>query len=129
MTPVVTKLVFLTSSTLGALSLGGTAYFAEHPRVSASTPVVEREVTPVASPLPPAPVVVPEPALVLEPITITGSRSPIVRAAHARRTRPAKAEALNPCTGWRDMGPTNIDKGEGSVRRVRTLCLGADSNP
>lgn len=131
MTPVVAKVVFLTTSALGTASLGSTAYFVEHPRVSAQTPVVEREITPVARPLPPAPVAITEPPMVLEPVTVTGTRAPVIRtkAAPTRRAAPAKAKELNPCTGWRDMGPTNIDNGEGSVRRVRTLCLGAGSNP
>jgi hypothetical protein len=63
---------------------------------------------------------------VLEPVTITGSRAPVIRTKSAparHRTEPAKPTELNPCTGWREMGPKNIDKGnETGARKVRTLC-------
>jgi hypothetical protein len=125
MTPVVAKVVFLTSSALGVATLGGTAYLVKHPEAFAPTPtrVITAEVAPVARPDPPAPTAIPEP-IVLEPITVTGTRAPVIRAkaAPARRTEPAKPKDLNPCTNWREMGPANIDKGDGAQRRVRTLC-------
>lgn len=125
MTPLATKLVFFTSSTLGALSLGTTAYLVKNPTAFAPTPtpVIRAEAAPLARPDPPPPVAIPEP-IVLEPVTITGSRVPLIRtkAVPARRVEPPKPADLNPCSGWRDMGPTNIDKGDGTVRRVRTLC-------
>ncbi len=123
MTPVVAKVVFLTSSAVGALTLGGTAYLVKHPDAFAPTPtrVIQPE-TPVARPLPPPPAAIPEP-IVLEPVTITGSRAPVIRAKAApARTEPTKPTKLNPCTNWREMGPTNIDNGDGTQRKVRTLC-------
>ena len=124
MTPVVTKVVFLTSSTLGVATLGGTAYLVKHPTAFAPEPARPLPTMTIAArPEPPAPVVLPE-TIVLEPVTITGNRAPVIRAKAApKRTAPAKPTQLNPCTPWRDMGPTNIDKGDGSgVHKVRTLC-------
>ena len=126
MTPVVTKVVFFTSSALGALTLGSTAYLVKHPTAFAPEPARPLAVTAItARPAPPTPVVLPE-TIVLEPVTITGSRAPVIRtkASPARhRTEPAKPTELNPCTGWREMGPKNIDKGnETGARKVRTLC-------
>ena len=124
MTPMVAKVVFLTSSTVGALTLGSTAYLVKHPTAFAPEPARPLEVSPMpARPEPPAPVVLPE-VMVLEPVTITGSRAPLIRAKAAPKPAvPAKPTELNPCTPWREMGPTNIDKGDGTgVRRVRTLC-------
>jgi hypothetical protein len=125
MTPVFAKVVFLTSSAVGVATLSGTAYLVKHPEAFAPTPttIVAPEVAPLVRPDPPAPTVIPEP-IVLEPITITGTKAPLIRAkaAPAPRTEPAKPTQLNPCTGWREMGPANIDKGDGTQRKVRTLC-------
>jgi len=52
--------------------------------------------------------------LVLPEVTISGSR---------RETRPAVADRLDPCSEYRDVGATFIDRqGATGVRRVRSLC-------
>lgn len=126
MTPLAAKLVFFTSSALGAASLGSTAYLAEHPRVFSPAPVRAVAITPIAPrPLPPEPVVVAEPELtVLPAVIITGSKAPIIpKAAAARVAKPAQSEVLAPCSDWRDMGPTSVNKnGDSGMHRVRTLC-------
>jgi hypothetical protein len=122
MTPLATKLVFLTSSALGALTLGGSAYLVEHPRTFAPPPARALVIAPmVQRPLVPTPVVLPEP-IEIEPLVVTGQKAPIITPARYKPA-PAKAKAFKPCTDWRDMGPTNTKKGnEAGVRRVRTLC-------
>jgi hypothetical protein len=121
MTPLATKLVFLTSSALGTLSLGGTAYLVEHPLALSPEPARPLAVNIVAPrPLPPAPVVIQEP-MELAPMVITGSKTPLIKAARA--TRPAQSKAFVACSDWRDMGPTNVNKGNATgMRKVRTLC-------
>jgi hypothetical protein len=121
MTPLATKAVFLASSALGALSLGSTAYLVEHPRVFSLEPARPLATNFIAPrPLPPAPVVIPE-AVELPPMVITGSKAPLI--APARSLRPQKTKSFTPCSNWRDMGPTNVNKGNAiGVRRVRTLC-------
>lgn len=122
MTPLAAKLVFLTSSALGAATLGGTAYVVEHPRMFAPAPARALVIAPVVQrPLAPTPVVLPEP-VEIEPMVVTGKKTPIVTPARYRPA-PAKTKEFKPCTNWRDMGPTNTTKGnESGVRRVRTLC-------
>jgi len=122
MTPLATKLVFLTSSTLGTLTLGGTAYLVEHPRTFAPAQARPLIITPmVQRPLAPTPTVVPEP-MEIEPMVIIGHKAPIITPA-SYKPAPAKAKEFKPCTDWRDMGPTNTKRGnESGVRRVRTLC-------
>ena len=121
MTPLASKLVFFTSSALGALSLGSTAYLVEHPGAFAPpVPVLENVALPAMRPLPPTPTVVPE-TIQLEPMTITGSKAPLI--APRQRAVPAKPKEFRPCSDWEEMGPTNVDKGKGTgVRRVRKLC-------
>jgi hypothetical protein len=122
MTPLAAKLVFLTSSALGALTLGGTAYVVEHPPMVAPEPARALVIAPmVQRPLVPTPVVVPEP-VEIEPLVITGHKAPII-APVRYKPAPAKVKEFKPCTDWREMGPTNMKKGnESGVRRVRTLC-------
>ena len=115
MTPLAAKLVFLTSSSLGALSLGSTAYLVEHPNNFAAppAPVLESVTLPAMRPLPPDPILVPEPVQ-LEPLTITGSKAPLIAPRpRAVPAKPAKTKGLVPCSEWEDIG----------VRRVRRLCL------
>ena len=115
MTPLAAKLVFLTSSSLGALSLGSTAYLAEHPRNFAipAVPVMDSVTLPEMRPLPPEPTVVPEP-VTLAPMTVVGSKAPLIAPRQrAVPAKPAKTKGLLPCSEWEDIG----------VRRVRRLCL------
>ncbi|HEX6766279.1 MAG TPA: hypothetical protein VF103_12395 [Polyangiaceae bacterium] len=121
MTPLATKIVFLTSSTLGAASLGGTAYVVEHPRAFAPELARPLAVNIVPErPMPPAPVVIPQ-TIELSPMVVTGSKAPLI--PHERAARPAKAKTFVPCSDWRDMGPTNVNKGNATgVRKVRKLC-------
>ena len=125
MTPLATKLVFFTSSALGALTLGSTAYLVEHPGMFSVPPVptLQAVTVPAMRPLPPTPTVVPEP-IELEPMTITGSKAPLIAPRQrAVPAKPAKTKGLVPCSEWEDMGPTNVEKGKGiGVRRVRRLC-------
>jgi hypothetical protein len=125
MTPLATKLVFFASSALGALSLGSTAYLVEHPGTFSPPPAPSLQVytVPTMRPLPPTPVVLPEP-IELEPMTVIGSKAPLIAPRHkAVPAKPAKAKEFVPCTDWRDMGPTNTKRGnESGMRRVRTLC-------
>jgi hypothetical protein len=121
MTPLATKLVFVTSSAFGTLSLGGTAYLVEHPRAFAPEPARPLAVNLVVPrPMPPAPVAIPE-TVELAPMVITGSKTPLIhRTAVAR---PARAKAFVPCSDWREMGPTSVNKGATpGMRSVRTLC-------
>ena len=129
MTPLVAKAVFLASSALGVASLGSTAYLVAHPRAFAAPPRVispEPITAPIAArPLPPAPTAVPDPEVMeLQPVTITGSKAPLI----PRHTpRPAKTmnakEGMNPCSEWRDMGPSSVKSGQtAGQHRVRTLC-------
>jgi hypothetical protein len=109
------KLVFFTSSTLGAFSLGSTAYLAEHPRNfrAPTVPVLESVTLPAMRPLPPEPTIIPEPVQ-LEPLTITGSKAPLIAPRpRAMPAKPANTKGLVPCSEWEDIG----------IRRVRRLCL------
>ena len=120
MTPLATKLVFITSA-LGAATLGSTAYLVEHPRVFTPEPLRPLSVAPLSPrPLPPAPVLVPE-TIEMPAVTLSGKvKHPISRA---KTSRPVEAKALAPCSEWRDMGPTNVNKnGSSGVHRVRGLC-------
>jgi hypothetical protein len=115
MTPLAAKLVFLTSSSLGALSLGSTAYLVEHPSNFAAppAPALESVTLPAMRPLPPEPTIVPEPVQ-LEPMTIIGSKAPLIAPRQrAVRAKPVKTKSLAPCSEWEDIG----------IRRVRRLCL------
>jgi hypothetical protein len=122
MTPLAAKLVFLTSSALGTAALGSTAYLVEHPRAFSPEPVRPLAIAPIAPrPLPPEPVLVPEP-VALPAVVVTGTKAPLIPKARPA-TKPAKEKAFVPCTEWRDMGPTNTNKGNTQgMRRVRTLC-------
>jgi hypothetical protein len=107
------KFVFFTSSAIGALSLGSAAYLTERRDVAAPpVPVLESVTLPAMRPLPPDPIIVPEPVL-LEPLTITGSKPLIAPRPRAVPAKPAKTNGLVPCSEWEDIG----------VRRVRRLCL------
>ena len=121
MTPLATKLVFVLSSTLGAATLGSTAYLVEHPRAFTPSPTRPLSVAPLLPrPEPPAPVVVPEVVQIPE-ITVTGKTRPLVRPAKA--SVPAKEKSFVPCSEWEEMGPANMKKGDvPGVRRVRKLC-------
>jgi len=126
MTPLAAKLVFIASSAFGAATLGTTAYLVEHPRAFAPAPLRPLAVTPLAPrPMPPPPAVVSE-TVELTPVVIQGTRAPRIPSAriHKERTpKPEKVKSFVPCTEWRDMGPTNVNKGgEPEMRRVRTLC-------
>jgi hypothetical protein len=115
MTPLAAKLVFLSSSALGTLSLGSTAYLTEHPRnfAAPAVPVLDTITLPEMRPLPPEPTVVPEP-VTLEPMTVIGSKVPLIASRpRAVPTKRVKTKGLLPCSEWEDIG----------VRRVRRLCL------
>jgi len=131
MTPLVAKLVFVTSSTLGAASLGSTAYLLEHPRAFSPEPVRPLVVDPIAlRPMPPLPTNVPEPLAVTPvvfttPIVVTGSKAPLIAKARPsqKRATPAATKTLVPCTTWQNMGPKNVNDGTAVGERwVRTLC-------
>jgi hypothetical protein len=121
MTPLATKLIFIASSTLGAATLGSTAYLVEHPRVFTPAPVRPLSVAPLSPrPLPPAPVLVPE-SMEMPAVTLSVKAKPSISRAKASPT--VEAKALAPCSDWRDMGPTNVNKnGTSGVHRVRGLC-------
>ncbi|HVR18420.1 MAG TPA: hypothetical protein VMS65_01945 [Polyangiaceae bacterium] len=125
MTPLVTKLVFISSSALGAATLGSTAYLVDHPRTFTPQPARPLILAPIpARPSPPAPVAVQE-AIVLPAIVVTGSKAPLIPKAHhsQQRATPAATKALIPCSTWQDMGPRNVNDGAAiGERRVRTLC-------
>ena len=125
MTPLVAKLVFVTSSALGALSLGSTAYLTEHPRAFSPQPVRPLALGPMtARPLPPLPAEEQEP-LVLPAVVVTGSKAPLIRKTQhsEKRATPAAAKTLVPCTTWQNMGPKNVNDGTAVGERwVRTLC-------
>jgi hypothetical protein len=122
MTPLAAKLVFLTSSAVGAATLGSTAYLVEHPRAFSPEPVRPLVMTPVTPrPLPPAPVLVHEPVAV-PAVVVTGTKAPLIPKARPT-AKPTQEKSFVPCTEWRDMGPTNVNKGNTpGIRRVRTLC-------
>ncbi|HEX6273422.1 MAG TPA: hypothetical protein VFZ53_10285 [Polyangiaceae bacterium] len=122
MTPLAAKLVFLTSSALGAATLGSTAYLVEHPRAFSPEPVRPLAITPLAPrPLPPEPAVLPEP-VVIPAVVVTGEKAPRIPKAQPA-AKPAQEKTFVPCSEWREMGPTNVNKGgAASVHRVRKLC-------
>jgi hypothetical protein len=125
MTPLAAKLVFISSSALGAATLGSTAYLVDHPRTYTPEPPSPVVVEPIAPrPLPPAPVQVEEP-LVLPAIIVTGSKTPLIPKARPsqQRVTPVSKKTLVPCSRWEDMGPKNVNDGAAiGERRVRTLC-------
>jgi hypothetical protein len=121
MPPVVAKLVFVTSSALGAAALGTTAYLVENPRAFSPQPVRALDLRPITPrPMPPPPVLIPEP-VVLEPVVVTGSKAPPASKAQAL-PKPVEEKTLVPCSDWEEMGPTSVSKDGSGVHRVRRLC-------
>jgi hypothetical protein len=75
---------------------------------------------------PPAPTPVAEPAetnavLAIPPIVIEGTRHRPKAASESKPAEPARAE--QPCSGWREIGPTHVVSGTPSGNlSVRELC-------
>jgi hypothetical protein len=116
------KAAFAVSMTaIGASTLGVSAYVAEHPNVSATSPPIEAEVVPLprtgfefvlASSLD-AEKSTGTRELILDAVTIYGSDSVRIGA------RQPRGAVLQPCSAWHSLASGPSD------RRVKDLCLRA----